>query len=90
MKKQYREHCPDRRRRLKRSVTGNILEAAYASGLYNHLMERAAMENFLNFDLNRDGLISMEEANATLEEFKQVDENNDGFVQPGELDMSLR
>ena len=53
-------------------------------------MGRAAMENFLNFDLNRDGQISMEEANATLEEFKQVDENNDGFVQPGELDMSLR
>ena len=48
------------------------------------------MKTFLHFDLNRDGIISREEANATAEEFKQVDENNDGFVQPGELDMSLR
>ena len=48
------------------------------------------METFLNFDLNKDGQISREEANATLEEFKQVDENNDGFVQPGELDISLK
>ena len=64
--------------------------AAYASGLYDHLMEQSAMKTFLHFDLNRDGRISREETNATAEEFKQVDENNDGFVQPGELDMSLR
>ena len=83
------EFCPDKRRRLKRSVTEDNSEAAYAGGLYDHLMDQAAMENFLNFDLNKDGRISMEEANATLEEMKQVDKNNDGFVQPGELDMSL-
>ena len=40
------------------------------------------MEKFLHFDLNRNGLISLEEANrsnATIEQFKQVDANNDGF-----------
>ena len=84
------EHCENGRRRKKRSVTGTILEAEYAGGMYNHLMEQKAMETFLNFDLNKDGQISREEANATLEEFKQVDENNDGFVQPGELDISLK
>ena len=85
----HAEYCPDRRRR-KRSLTGAVKEADYAGGLYDHLMERAAMEKFLDFDLNKDGQISMEEANATLDEFKQVDENNDGFVHPGELDISLR
>ena len=84
------EHCENGRRRKKRSVTGTILEAEYAGGIYNHLMDQKAMETFLNFDLNKDGQISREEANATLEEFKQVDENNDGFVQPGELDISLK
>ena len=84
------EHCEYGRRRKKRSVTGTILEAEYAGGIYNHLMDQKAMETFLNFDLNKDGQISREEANATLEEFKQVDENNDGFVQPGELDISLK
>jgi len=84
------EHCENGRRRKKRSVTGTILEAEYAGGIYNHLMDQKAMETFLNFDLNKDGQISREEANATLEQFKQVDENNDGFVQPGELDISLK
>ena len=95
----YREHCElgsmDCSRcplgRKKRSVIGDILEAgSYAGGLYDHLMERSAMKTFLNFDLNRDGRISREEANATVEQFKQVDEDNDGFVHPGELDMSLK
>ena len=76
--------------RKKRSA-GDILEAgSYAGGLYDHLMERSAMKTFLNFDLNRDGRISREEANATVQQFKQVDEDNDGFVHPGELDMSLK
>ena len=50
------------------------------------------MEKFLHFDLNRNGLISFEEANrskATIEQFKQVDANNDGFVHPSEFDASL-
>ena len=84
------EYCPAKRRRLKRYVAKNTLESDYAGGLYDHFMERDAMENFLNFDLNLDGKISIEEANATLKEFKKVDTNSDGFVQPGELDMSLR
>ena len=44
------EFCPHRRRRLKRSVTAAILKAAYG-GLYDHKMERSAMENFFSFDL---------------------------------------
>ena len=65
------------------------------SGLYDHLIERDAMENFLSFDLNRDGLISLEEAmetirsNGTVDEFKKVDVDNDGFVHPSEFDLSL-
>ena len=65
------------------------------SGLYDHLIERDAMENFLSFDLNRDGLISLEEAmetirsNSTVDDFKEVDVNNDGFVHPSEFDLSL-
>ena len=63
-------------------------------GLYSHLIERHAMENFLTFDVNRDGLISLEEAmetnnKSTVEEFQQVDVNNDGFVHPSEFDLSL-
>ena len=64
-------------------------------GLYSHLIGRHAMENFLTFDLNRDGMISLEEAmdssssNGTVDQFKQVDVNNDGFVQPSEFDLSL-
>ena len=89
------EYCPDRRRR-KRSGKPAILQAY--SGLYSsELIERDAMENFFSFDLNRDGLISLEEAmegtgsinNGTLDEFKQVDVNNDGLVQPAEFDQSL-
>ena len=80
------EFCPggwfDGWFRKKRSLTEDNSEAAYAGGRYDHLMDRAAMEKFLNFDLNKDGQISRE--------FKQVDENNDGFVQPGELDISLK
>ena len=86
------EFCPDRRR--KRSVD-LVVSQAYA-GIYGHLIERDAMENFLTFDLNRDGLISLEEAmetsssnNITVEEFKQVDIDNDGFVNPSEFDVSL-
>ena len=65
------------------------------SGLYGHLIGRNAMENFLTFDLNRDGLISLEEAmetrgnNDTTIEFKQVDVDNDGYVHPSEFDHSL-
>ena len=65
------------------------------SGLYGHLIERNAIENFLRFDLNQDGLISLEEAmetnnnNDTIEEFKQVDVDNDGYVHPSEFDQSL-
>ena len=89
------EYCPDRRRR-KRSVSQAISQAY--SGLYGHLIERDAMENFLSFDLNQDGLISLEEAivannngsNKGFEEgFKQVDLDNDGFVKPSEFDSSL-
>ena len=88
----WREYCPDRRRR-KRSVRVAISEAY--SGLYSDLIERNAMENFLTFDLNRDGLISLEEAmetrgnNDTFDEFKQVDVDNDGYVHPSEFDQSL-
>ena len=66
------------------------------TGLYpNDLIEKAAMENFFNFDLNLDGLISLEEAierigcNGTEEGFKQVDLDKDGFVKPSEFDLSL-
>ena len=87
------EYCPHRRRRIKRSVTAAILKAY--SGLYGHLIERSAMEKFLCFDQNQDGLFSLEEAivsnrrNATVEEFEQVDVDNDGFVHPSEFDASL-
>ena len=59
------------------------------------MIERSALRNFLSFDLNQDGLISLEEAkiansnNATINEFKQVDVDNDGFVHPSEFDVSL-
>ena len=85
------EYCPDRRR--KRTLVLAISEAY--GGLYSHLIERHAMENFLTFDVNRDGLISLEEAmessfsNGTIDEFKQVDVNNDGYVHPSEFDLSL-
>ena len=56
----FSEFCPDRRRR-KRSLHEPISQAY--SGLFpNYLIEQAAMENFLSFDLNQDGLISLEEA----------------------------
>ena len=86
------EYCPNRRRR-KRSVSLAISQAY--SGLYSRLIERDAMENFLTFDLNWDGLISLEEAmetrgnNDTTIEFKQVDVDNDGYVHPSEFDQSL-
>ena len=53
------------------------------------------MENFFSFDLNRDGLVSLEEvresygSNGTEEGFKQVDTDKDGFVHPSEFDFSL-
>ena len=66
------------------------------TGLYpNNLIEKAAMEKFFSFDLNFDGLISLEEvierigSNGTEEGFKQVDMDNDGFVKPSEFDSSL-
>ena len=86
------EYCPARKRR-KRSVK-QVISQAYG-GLYGHLIERDAMENFFSFDLNRDGLISLEEAmensnsNDTVVEFKQVDVDHDGFVHPSEFDLSL-
>ena len=90
--KDHEEYCPDRRRR-KRSI--HLAVSQVYSGLYSHLLERDAMENFLSFDLNRDGLISWAEAmetsgsNATIGQFKEVDLDNDGFVQPSEFDLSL-
>ena len=66
------------------------------SGLYpEYLIEQAAMEIFFSFDLNQDGLISLEEVtesygtNGTEDGFKQVDVDNDGFVKPSEFDFSL-
>ena len=66
------------------------------SGLYsNHLIKQAAMENFFSFDLNQDGLISLEEltefygSNGTEEGFKHVDVDKDGFVHPSEFDFYL-
>lgn len=66
------------------------------TGLYpNSLIEEAAMENFYSFDLNLDGLISLEEviervgSNGTEEGFKQADLDKDGFVKPSEFDLSL-
>ena len=79
---------------MKRSVARAISQA-YSELYGGHMIERNAMENFFSFDLNRDGLISLEEAmvtnksSATIEEFKQVDENKDGFVHPSEFDASL-
>ena len=58
---------------MKRSLSSAISEA-YGE-LYGEKIEQAAMENFFSFDLNRDGLISLEEAmvtNATEEEFKKT------------------
>ena len=85
------EYCPNRRR-MKRSVATTIAQA-YGE-IHPDLIDRHEMETFLRFDLNRDGLISLEEANrsinATIEEFAQVDANNDGFVHPAELDASLK
>ena len=55
---------------------------------YPNLVELDAMENFFSFDLNQDGLITLEEAiefyssNGTEEGFKQVDLDNDAFVRP--------
>ena len=87
------EHCPDRRRR-KRSLHNSLAEAY--SGLYpSSLIERAAMERFFSFDLNLDGVISLQKAlersgsNNTGEGFKEVDLDKDGFVKPAELDLSL-
>ena len=88
------EFCPDRKRR-KRSLHEAISEAY--SGLYpEYLIELGVMENFFSFDLDQDGLISLEEAmegnnsnNGTEEGFKQVDLDNDGFVKPSEFDSSL-
>ena len=84
------EYCPARRR-MKRSVATTISQV-YGE-LYDHLVDRHEMEHFLRFDLNRDGLVSFEEANnsinATIEEFAEIDTNKDGFVHPAEFDESL-
>ena len=62
------------------------------------MIERDAMGDFLSFDVNRDGRISLEEAMETnrsssnssfLDEFKKVDVDNDGLVRPSEFDISL-
>ena len=88
------EFCPDRRRRRRSADTLQ----AYGQ-LYDHdLIERDAMGDFLSFDVNRDGRISLEEAMETnrsssnssfLDEFKKVDVDNDGLVRPSEFDISL-
>ena len=75
---------------MKRSMSSAISKAY--RDLYGEKIERAATENFLSFDLNQDGLISLEEAmvtNATEEDFKKVDKDNDGLVHPAEFDASL-
>ena len=82
------EFCPDRSRKI--SV---VVSQAYG-GLHRHLIGRDAMENFITFDLNWDGLISLEEAmetnnKSTVDEFNQVDVNNDGFVEPSEFGLFL-
>ena len=66
------------------------------SGLYpSNLIDQAAMEKFFSFDINLDGLISLQEvmekngSNETEEGFKQVDLDKDGFVKPSEFDLSL-
>ena len=82
---------PGWRRRMKRS-TSTAISQAYGK-LHPDLIDRHAMENFLRFDLNRDGLIALEEAkriNATIKDFERVDANNDGFVHPAEFDASLK
>ena len=88
--RERQEYCPDRRR-MKRS-TSTAISQAYGK-LHPDLIDRHAMENFLRFDLNRDGLIALEEAkriNATIKDFERVDANNDGFVHPAEFDASLK
>ena len=71
------------------------ISQAYSGLFPNYLIEQAAMENFFSFDLNQDGLISLEEVtesygtNGTEDGFKQVDVDNDGFVRPSEFDFSL-
>ena len=56
--------------------------------LCKHLLDEPAMENFLGFDLNKDGLISLAEAImttdkiTTFDEFNEIDiDNNVFFVQ---------
>ena len=79
---------------MKRSVARAISEA-YSELYGGDIIQRIAMENFFSFDINQDGLISLEEAmvtnysNATIEEFNNVDEDKDGFVHPAEFDASL-
>jgi len=50
-KRTSEDFCPDRRRR-RRSAYSALTEAY--SGLYNHLVNLPAMDNFLAFDLNKD------------------------------------
>ena len=89
----WTEHCPSRRRRKRSSHLA--ISQAYSGFYSNDLIEQSAMENFFSFDLNLDGLISLEEVmqtykgNGTEEGFKQADLNSDGFVEPSELDFSL-
>ena len=45
--------------------------------LHNHLLDVPAMENFLGFDLNKDGLISLEEAMMTTDNITTFDEFNE-------------
>ena len=87
------DYCPDRRRK-KRSIPAAVIEAY--GHLYNHLLGVPAMENFLGFDLDKDVLISLEEAIMTtdnitrFDEFNEVDIDNNGFVCPEEFDSSLK
>ena len=92
-KYQIGEILPTQKEEIEEICDCSHLESClWYGGLYNHKMERSAMENFLSFDLNQDGLISLEEAkvsNSSNDEFEKVDVDKDGFVHPAEFDVSL-
>ena len=92
--KKNAKYCQDRRR--KRSSNPAALLEAY-DRLYSRLINLPARENFLAFDLDKDGRISFEETMLTMdnnnittaESFKEVDSDKDGFVLLAKFDSSL-